>query len=65
MSFLRPPLTIDKINSTWHAQCPIISLKEPFTDEFNDVLYVSCMSYIIALIFGWLNLASKNALGPI
>ena len=30
----------------------IISLKEPFTDEFNGVLCVSCMSYIIALIFG-------------
>ena len=26
----------------------IISLKEPFTDEFNGVLCVSCMSYIIA-----------------
>ena len=30
----------------------IISLKEPFTDEFNGVLCVSCISYIIALIFG-------------
>ena len=30
----------------------IISLKEPFIDEFNGVLCVSCMSYIIALIFG-------------
>ena len=28
----------------------IISLKEPFTGEFNGVLCVSCMSYIIALI---------------
>ena len=43
----------------------IISLKTPFTHEFNGVLCVSCMSYIIALIFGWSNLASKNALGPI
>ena len=30
----------------------IISLKEPFTDEFNNVLCVGCMSYIIALTFG-------------
>ena len=29
----------------------IISLKEPFTDEVNGVLCVSCMSYIIALVF--------------
>ena len=30
----------------------IISLKAPFTYEFDDVLCVSCMSYIIALTFG-------------
>ena len=43
----------------------IISLKAPFTHEFNGVLGVSCMSYITSLIFGWSNLASKNALGPV
>ena len=52
MRFLRLPLTIDKINSTWHAQCENYIIEEPFTDEVNGVLCVSCMSYIIALIFG-------------
>ena len=30
----------------------IISLETPFTHEFNGVLCVSCMPYIIALVFG-------------
>ena len=52
MRFLRPPLTIDRLIVHDMHNVKIISLKEPFTDEFNGVLCVSCMSYIIALIFG-------------
>ena len=37
MHFLRPPLTIDKINSNNMHNVKIISLKAPFTDEFDGV----------------------------
>ena len=30
----------------------IISLEAPFTYEFDGMLYLSCMSYIIALAYG-------------
>ena len=42
----------------------IISLKEPFTDEFNGVLL--CKLHVIYYCSNiWSKLASKNALGPI